>query len=203
MKMRGPFAVIVLGSILLAGCTTLPPWKPVPSGSSVVYGQIEDSRRAIAFVAWSDDPGIIAITVENRYGGWSPRYGMIVDQPARITIREALSKYEDWSKLAVENGVELTKEITSVTLPQMFLRGKGWEAEGERQVTFVFRSSLGDSPTPRTSLVMRTRSFFYGSDQAVLDNDQAADFLRYLDDEEIAMGYQQAKKKQDTLDMFK
>ena len=43
----------------------------------------------------------------------------------------------------------------------------------------------------------------YGSDQATLSSDQAADFARYLEDEEISMGYQQAKKKQDTLDMFK
>jgi len=203
MKTKGPFAAIVLGSLLLAGCTTLPPWKPVPTGSSAVYGQIEDSRRAIAFVAYSDDPGIIAITVENRYGGWSPRYGMVVDQPARISIREALAKYEEWSRLAMDNGVEITREITSVTLPQMFPRNKGWEAEGERQVTFVFNSRLGDSSTTRTSLVIRTKSFFYGSDQAVLNNDQVAEFSRYLEEEEIAVGYRQAKKKQDTLDMFK
>ena len=203
MRMKALLAVIALGSVLLAGCSTLPPWKATPTGSSVVYGQIEDSRRAIAFLAWSDDPGIITITVENRYGGWSPRYGMVVDQPARVSLREALAKYQEWSRLAVDNGVEITREITSVTLPQMFLRSKGWEAEGERQVTFVFNSRLGDSSTPRTSLVMRTKSFFYGSDQAVLNNDQVADFSRYLDDEEIAAGYHQARKKQDTLDMFK
>jgi hypothetical protein len=50
---------------------------------------------------------------------------------------------------------------------------------------------------------MRTRSFFYGSDQAVLSRDQVADFLRLLDEEEIAAGFAQARKKQDTLDMFK
>ena len=203
MKIKGPLSVIVLGFLLLVGCSTLPPWKQVPTGSSVVYGQIEDSRRAIAFLAWSDDPGIITITVKNRFGGWSPRYGMVVDQPARTAIHEALAKYEEWSKLAMDNGVEITREITTVTLPQMFLRGKGWEGEGERQVTFVFSSRIGDSSTPRTTLVMRTKSFFYGSDQAVLNNDQVADFARYLEDEEIAMGYHQAKKKQDTLDMFK
>ena len=203
MRMKVPLVVIALCSILLAACATLPPWKPVPTGSSVVYGQIEDARRAIAFVAWSDDPGIIAITMENRFGGWYPRYGLIVDEPARNSIKEALAKYEEWSKLAVDNSVEITREITSVTLPQMFYRSSGWEAEGERQVTFVFRSSLGDSSTPRTSLVVRTRSFWYGSDQAVLSSDQAGDFARYLGDDEIAMGYQQAKKKQDTLDLFK
>lgn len=203
MRIKAPLVVVSLAIALLAACSTLPPWKQVPTGSSVVYGQIEDSRRAISFLAWSDDPGIIAITMENRFGGWSPRYGMVVDQPARAAMREALAKYDDWSKLAQENGVEITREINSVTLPQMFYRSKGWEAEGERQVTFVFRSTLGDSSTPRTTLLIRTKSFFYGSDQATLSNDQAADFARYLEDEEISMGYQQAKKKQDTLDMFK
>jgi len=202
MRIKSALLAISLG-LLLVSCTTLPPWKQVPTGSSVVYAQIEDSRRAISFLAWSDDPGIIAITMENHFGGWTPRYGLVVDQPARNAIREALAKYEEWSKLAVENGVELTREITSVTLPQMFYRSKGWEAEGERDVTFVFRSTLADSSTPRTTLLVRTRSFFYGSDQAALSTDQAADFARYLEDDEIAMGYQQAKKKQDTLDLFK
>ena len=204
MRMRSLPVGMILGTVaLLSACTTLAPWKQTPTGSSVVYGQIEDSRRAIGFLAWSDDPGIIAITMENRFNGWSPRYGMVVDQPARNAMREALAKYDEWSKLAIDNDVEITREISSVTLPQMFYRSHGWEAEGERQVTFVFRSTLGDSSTPRTALIIRTKSFFYGSDQATLSSDQAADFARYLEDEEISMGYQQAKKKQDTLEMFK
>ena len=203
MKIKAPLLGVILGASLLSACATLPPWKQVPTGSSVVYGQIEDSRRAIGFLAWSDDPGIIAITMENHFGGWSPRYGMVVDQPARNAMRAALAKFDQWSQLAQDNGVEITREISSVTLPQMFYRGRGWEADGERQVTFVFRSTLGDSSTPRTALIVRTKSFFHGSDQATLSRDQAADFARYLDDEEISMGYQQAKKKQDALDMFK
>lgn len=50
---------------------------------------------------------------------------------------------------------------------------------------------------------MRTSSFFYGVDQIVLTDQQAADLSRYLGDEETAAGYRQAKKKQDTVDMFK
>jgi len=203
MKIKAPLVGVIMGAALLSACTTLPPWKQVPTGSSVVYGQIEDSRRAIGFLAWSDDPGIIAITMENHFGGWNPRYGLVVDQPARNTMREALAKFDEWSKLAQDNGVEITREISSVTLPQMFYHTRGWEAEGERQLTFVFRSTLGDSSTPRTALIIRTTSFFYGSDQATLSHDQAADFSRYLDDDEISMGYQQAKKKQDALEMFK
>jgi hypothetical protein len=195
--------LLVFLSILLAGCSTLPPWKSVPTGQSVVYGQIQDSRRAIAFIAFADDEGIVAISVENLLGGFTPRYGMLADQSARASIRQAIAKYQEWSKLAVDNRVEITREISTVSLPQMFHRGEGWEAEGEREIRFVFNSRLGQSDDPRITLVMRTSSFFYGVDQIVLNDQQAADFSRYLSNEEADTAYHQAKKKQDALDMFK
>ena len=202
MNMRRLISFVSL-SLLLAGCTTLPPWKPVPDGQSVVYGQIQDSRRAIAFTAFANDPGIIAITVENTFGGFNPRYGMIADEPARASMREAIAKFQEWSRLAEDNRVEITREISTVSLPQMFKRSSGWEAEGTRDVTFIFNSRLGQSVDPRITLVMRASSFFYGIDQIVLNDQQAADFSRYLLDEEVDAAYRQAKKKQDTLDMFK
>jgi hypothetical protein len=99
--------------------------------------------------------------------------------------------------------VEITREISTISLPQMFRRGDAWEAEGSREVTFVFNSRLDQSGPPRITLLMRTRSFFYGMDQFVLNDQQAADFSTYLSTDEVNAGYQQAKKKQDTLDMFK
>ena len=189
-------------SVLLAGCSTLPPWKPVPDGQAVVYGQIEDARRALSFMAFANDPGIIAIAVENRFSNLT-RYGMIVDQPARASFLEAVAKYQEWSKLAAENQVEITREISTITLPQMFRRGDGWEAEGSRDVTFVFNSRLDESGVPRISLLMRTRSFFYGVDQVLLTDDQATDLATFLSEDQVNAGYQKAKKKQDTLDMFK
>ena len=197
------FLAFLFLSTLLAGCTTLPPWKPVPTGQSVVYGQIEDSRRSLAFMAFAEDPGIIAIAVENRFGGFTPRYGMIVDEPARASFREAVAKYQEWSRLAADNQVEITREISTVTVPQMFRRGDGWEAEGSRDVTFVFNSRLDSSGSPRITLVMRARSFFYGMDQILLNDQQAADLSTYLSTDEVNAGYHQARKKQDTLDMFK
>jgi hypothetical protein len=196
-------AGILFLAVLLAGCSTLPPWKPVPTGQSVVYGQIEDSRRGLTFIAFAQDPGIIAIAVENRFGGFTPRYGMIVDEPARVSFREAIAKYQEWSRLAADNQVEITREISTISLPQMFRRGDGWEAEGSRDVTFVFSSRLLQSGAPRITLVMRTSSFFYGMDQVLLSDEQAADLSNYLSTDEVNAGYQQAKKKQDTLDMFK
>ena len=99
--------------------------------------------------------------------------------------------------------MEITREISTISLPQMFRRGDSWEAEGSRDVTFVFNSRLDQSGQPRITLVMRTQSFFYGVDQVLLNDQQAADLGNYLSTDEVNAGYQQAKKKQDTLDMFK
>jgi hypothetical protein len=197
------FVLFVLLPVLCVSCTTLPPWKPVPTGQSVVYGQLQDSRRALSFIAFANDPGIIAISVENFFGVFTPRYGMVVDQPARSAMREALAKYAEWSKLAEDNRVEITREISTVTVPQMFYRRDGWEAEGTRDVSFVFSSRLGQMDEPRVTLLVRTKSFFYGVDQMVLNDAQAGDFRKYLEDDEADTGYRQAKKKQDALDMFK
>jgi hypothetical protein len=202
MKMRASSVVILL-FFVLAGCSTLPPWEPVPTGQSVIYGQLQDSRRAIAFIAFANDPGIVAISVEDFFGGLTRRYGMIADQPARTAIRQAIAKYQQWSKLAEDNRVEITREISTVSLPQMFRRGEGWEAEGTRELTFIFHSRLDQTDDPRVTLVMRTSSFFYGVDQVVLNDQQAADFSRYLEDDQTDAGYRQAKKKQDALEMFK
>ncbi len=195
-------------TVLLAGCGSLPPWDPVPTGQSVVYGQIQDSARSLAFSAFANNPGIVAISVESFSPGVTPRYTMVADQSARKSMRDAVAKFQEWSKLATDNSVEITREISTVTLTQMFRRGEGWEAEGSRDVTFTFNSSmgqprLGQTGDPRITLVLRTSAFFYGVDQIVLDDQQVSDFTRYLGDDQVDAGYREAKKKQDTVDMFK
>jgi hypothetical protein len=200
--MRKSF-VFVLLSILIAGCSSLPPWSPVPTGQSVVYGQIKDSRRGLTFLAFADNPGIIAITVQNLFGGSAPRYGMIVEGPARTSLREAVAKFQEWARLATDNHVEITREITTIDLAQMFRRGEGWEAQGTREVTLVFSARLEGPDTLRITLVMRTAAAFASSDQIVFTTEQAADLRRYLEDEEVDAAYAQARKKQDTVDMFK
>ena len=71
-KYRGALALVFF-SIILGGCSTLPPWSPVPTGQSVVYGQIKESRRGLTFIAFADNPGIVAIAVQNLFAGATPR----------------------------------------------------------------------------------------------------------------------------------
>ena len=193
----------VLFSLLLAACSSLPPWSPVPTGQSVVYGQIKDSRRGLTFIAFADNPGIVAIAVQNLFGGAAPRYAMIADEPARKSIREAVGKFQEWSKLATDNQVEVTREIRTIDMAQMFPRGAGWEAEGTREVAFVFSARQEASSVMRITLVMKMSAIFSGTDQIVLNPDQAADLGRYVDKDEVDAGYAQARKKQSALDLFK
>ena len=195
--------VLILPALLLAGCSTLPPWSPVPTGQSVVYGQIQDSRRGLTFIAFADNPGIIAIAVQNLFGGAAPRYAMIADDPARSSIRAAVAKFEEWKKLAMDNQVEVTREITTVDMAQMFPRGSEWDAEGTRHVTFVFSARRESADAVRIALVLKTSAIFSISDQIVLNPDQAAELGRFVDKEEVEAGYAEAKKKQKALDMFK
>lgn len=68
-------------AVLLAGCETLPPWKSVPSGQQAEYGRIESGGDLIQFLAFSDDPGIVAIAIQNRDSTSLGRYAILLDGP--------------------------------------------------------------------------------------------------------------------------
>ena len=174
---RLSFAIFVGISVaLIIGCATLPPWKPVPTGQSAVYGKIEDDNGLFQFIAFSDDPGIVAIAVGYSFGRSAPHYALLLDRPGRNAVKAALSKYLEWAGLALENRVEITKEITTTSLPQMLRSGNSWQAEGTRDLGFIFVSRIDASGEQEISLVMRSSSFLYGRDQFMLNDQQAREF---------------------------
>ena len=201
---RPLFAILsVLALVLIIGCSTLPPWKSVPTGQSAVYGKIEAKNGMIQFIAFSDDPGIAAISIGYTFGRYAPQYALIVDRPGRDSMKAALSKYLDWAGLAAENRVEITKEIATTMLPQMLRSGNSWQAEGTRELAFLFVSRFDRSGAQQISLVLRSSSFLQGRDQFTLDDQQAREFNSLLQDDAVENGYREARKKQDTIDMFK
>jgi hypothetical protein len=201
--MKGRFLLVVLVSTALVGCSTLPPWKSAPSGQSAVYGKIEDERTLLRFLAFSDDPGIAAVSVEYKFGRGAPRYTLLADKYVRDSLREVFSKYLAWSSVAAEKSVEITKEISTLTVTQLVRRGGGWEAAGSRDLTFVFTSRFDTKGSQQIFMVMRSQAFWSGRDQIVLNDEQARDFEGLIRDESVNAGYDEAKKKQDTLDLFK
>ncbi len=201
-RMRPFFATLLaVGALALGSCSTLPPWSPVPTGQSYTYGSIEASGSRISFITFSDDPGIAAIAVQLTFGRAAPRYALIADGPARAAIEEICQKYFEWQKLAQDNHVEITKEIRTITMSQMYPSGAGWEDGGDRDVQFIFSSRLDTDNAPRTTLRVKSRSFF-DRDQFVLTDDQVRTFGDSLNNDAVTRGFEMARKRQDTIDMF-
>jgi hypothetical protein len=203
--MKGRFLLAaVLGSVLVvAGCSTLPPWKPAPTGQQAVYGTIEDTRTRLSFIAFADDPGIAAVSVEYKFGRGAPRFTILADKPVRDRLREILAKYFEWASVAADKGVEITKEISSTTVTQLVRHGDGWDDGGTRDLAFLFISRFDAKGTQQISLVMRSSSFWGGRDQVVFTEEQARDFDDFLQEQSVDQGHDEAKKKQATLDLFK
>ena len=200
-------AALVVG---LAGCSSMPPWKSVPSGQEAEYGRIETNRDLIQFLAFSDDPGISVIAIQNKAYRYPTRYAILLDGGAREDMRAALEKYENWKGIAQENQTEITKTITTLELPQMYYQDGGWNDAGDRDISLVFTSRIdvnGNQSfflTLKPSPVYMLRAFFlvYGRDSLVLDDDQAITFSDMLQEDAVSKGYEQAKKKQDVIDKF-
>jgi hypothetical protein len=192
---------LAVACLILGGCSTLPPWRSVPGGQSSVYGKIDDQNGLIDFIAFSDSPRLMAISLQYRFGGNAPDYALLVDWYNRGPIRDALAKFLDWEKVAVENNVDITKEISTVWLLQMDRNGDGWAPEGRRALTFVFSSRIAADSTQTVSLLIRS-SAFWGSDQLALSSDEAQDFATLMQDNAIAEGYGQAAKKARAISMF-
>ena len=203
MKGRFVLALLLGAALLVTGCSTLPPWKPAPTGQSAVYGTIEDDRTLLRFLAFADDPGIAAVSVEYKFGRGAPRYTLLADKYVRDALREVFSKYRQWSSVAEEKGVEITKEISTLSVTQLVRRGGEWDAGGSRELTFVFTSRFDTTGAQQIFMVMRSSTFWSGRDQIVLNDDQAGQFDGFIQDESVNAGYDEAKRKQDTIDLFK
>ena len=138
---------MLLTPLLLVECSSLPPWNPIPTGQSSVYGQIDSGDATLGFISFSDYPDIVAISVGR--GGYGPRYALIVEPPARAAIEEACAKYFSWQKRALDNQVAITKEIRTITVGQMYRSGARWEYGGTRELRFIF-AAQGDARPPCT-----------------------------------------------------
>ncbi len=194
----------------LAGCGTMPPWKSVPSGQQAEYGRIETDKDLIQFLAFSDDPGISVVAIQNKAYRYPTRYALLLDGPARDAMRAAFEKYENWKGIAQENQTQITKTISTLELQQMYYQDGEWHDAGDREISLVFTSRVDDNGnqsfflTLRPSPVFMLRAFFlvYGRDSLVLTDDQALTFSDLLREDAVDGGYEKAKKKQDVIDMF-
>lgn len=210
--MKTPFFALAAAALALtlAGCGTMPPWKSVPSGEQAEYGRIETQRDLIQFLAFSDDPGISVIAIQNKGYRYPARYAILFDQPAREALRAALTKYDTWKNIAWENQTEITKEITTLGLEQMYYEDGEWHDAGDRDLSLVFTARSDATAgmkfylTLKPSPVFLFRAFFvvYGRDSMILSDDQVRTFSDLMQEDAVNQGYEKAKKKQDVINLF-
>ena len=210
--MKKPMVALAAAAcaVILAGCSTMPPWKSVPSGEQAEYGRIETNKDLIQFLVFSDDPGISVIAIQNKAYRYPTRYAILLDGPAREAMRAAFEKYESWKGIAQENQTEISKTITTMYLTQLYYEDGGWHDAGDREISLVFTSRIDDNGnqsffmTLRPSPVFLLRSFFlvYGRDSLVLNDDEALTFSDLLQEDAVNRGYEKAKKKQDVINLF-
>jgi len=197
-------------AVLLAGCGTLPPWKSVPSGQQAEYGRIETNKDLIQFLAFSDDPGISVIAIQNKAYRYPSRYALVLDAGAREAMRAAFEKYESWKGIAQENQTEISKTITTMDVTQLYYQDGDWHDAGDREISLIFTSRIDDNGTQgfyltlRPSPVFMMRAFFlvYGRDSLILSDDEALTFSDLLQEDAVNRGFEKAKKKQDVINMF-
>jgi len=209
MKRTLGVLLIALGGVLLARCSSLPPWQSVPSGQQAEYGRIETNDDLIQFLAFSDAPDISAIAVQNKAYSSPPRYAILLDGSARDAMRTAFEKYEKWKDIARDNHTDITKAITTLELQQMYYLDGAWHDAGDRELSLIFNSATDDNGAQGFSLALRPsplhwRAFYrvYGRESLVLSDDQVKPFSDLLSESAVEGGYQKAKKKQDAIDMF-
>ena len=194
----------------LAACGSLPPWQTVPTGQQAEYGRIETPRDLIQFLAFSDDPGISVIAIQNSEYRLPGRYAILLDQPAREAMRAGLAMYENWRSIAQENTTEITKTITTLSLTQMYYRDGGWHDAGDRDISLVFTSRIDPDGRQQSFLTLRPSPVFmlrafllvYGRDSLILNDDQVGAFTEVMQEDAVDRGYQKARKKQDVIDLF-
>jgi hypothetical protein len=183
-------------AVLLASCSTLPPWKSVPTGQQAEYGSVETDTDLIQFIAFSDDEGITALGIKNKEYTSPARYAILLDAPARGALKEACEKYENWKDIAQKNQTEITKTIATLDLTQMYYQEGGWHDAGDLEISLVFTSTIDDSGTQSISLSLKPspiymrRSFFrmYGREPLVLRDDQVKAFSDLLQEDAVNNG---------------
>ena len=210
MKKALSVALVALFASLLAACSTLAPWKSVPSGQQSEYGRIVTGRSVIQFISFSDDPGISVLAVQSKSYRSSHRYAILLDGHAREELRAACEKFEKWRDLARANETEITRTIVTLDVTQMYEAEREWHDAGGREISLVFTSRVDSGGNQKITLTLKPspvfmfRSLFmvYGRDFLVLDEDQAAQFSDLIQEDAVDSGYQKAKKRQDVIDMF-
>jgi hypothetical protein len=124
--------------LLIAGLLVM--LASVSFAESFQYASVRAESAAVTFDVYSDFPGQAVVTVKQDGFKLFGVYAIFVAPEALSQLEAYRAKYEEWSKLAKEKGVEVAKPIGTFPAKSQFYFGEKWQWCNDVDATLGFIS---------------------------------------------------------------
>ena len=175
------------------------------TGNAYTYNELFKSLDKTQFLIKYDDS-------ENTYylftADWMNKIWIYLSENDLQTIRNAITKYQDWVKLAKEKQIEINKEIPDLTIRTnvTWQFGDNWYHASGLILKFTV---LSQNPQRHELVIISNKvvangsSFIYVKlEPLYFEEKEAADFLSCLDESNITKKKEEYNKKKEMQDLF-
>lgn len=197
--------IIVMLMVLLVSFTVMADEYSLFTGNAYTYNDISKSLDETQFLIKFDDS-------ENTYylftADWMNKIWIYLSEKDIQIIRDAITKYQDWVKIAKEKQVEIDKDIPDLTIKTKVTWEFGDEWYSSSGMTLKF--SVLSQNSQRHELVISSNKVTSRSNQFVdvkldplyFEEAEAADFLTSLDEKNLTKIKEEYNKKKEAKDLF-
>ena len=197
--------LIVMLMVLLVSFTVMADEYSLFTGNAYTYNDLSKSLDKTQFLIKYDDS-------ENTYylftADWMNKIWIYLSEKDLQTIRDAITKYQDWIKIAKEKQVEIDKDIPDLTIKTKvtWQFGDSWYSSSGMTLKF----SVLSQNSQRHELVISSNKVTSSSNKFVdvkldplyFEEAEAADFLTSLDEKNLTKIKEEYNKKKEAKDLF-
>ena len=197
--------LIVMLMVLLVSFTVMADEYSLFTVNAYTYNDLSKSLNKTQFLIKYDDS-------ENTYylftADWMNKIWIYLSEKDLQTIRDAITKYQDWIKIAKEKQVEIDKDIPDLTIKTKvtWQFGDSWYSSSGMTLKF----SVLSQNSQRHELVISSNKVTSSSNKFVdvkldplyFEEAEAADFLTSLDEKNLTKIKEEYNKKKEAKDLF-
>ena len=197
--------LIVMLMVLLVSFTVMADEYSLFTGNAYTYNDLSKSLDKTQFLIKYDDS-------ENTYylftADWMNKIWIYLSEKDLQTIRDAITKYQDWVKIAKEKQVEIDKNIPDLTIKTKvtWQFGDSWYSSSGMTLKF----SVLSQNSQRHELVISSNKVTSSTNKFVdvkldplyFEEAEAADFLTSLDEKNLTKIKEEYNKKKEAKDLF-
>ena len=191
--------------VLLVSFTVMADEYSLFTGNAYTYNDLSKSLDKTQFLIKYDDS-------ENTYylftADWMNKIWIYLSEKDLQTIRDAITKYQDWVKIAKEKQVEIDKDIPELTIKTKVIWqfGDSWYSSSGMTLKF----SVLSQNSQRHELVISSNKVTSSTNKFVdvkldplyFEEAEAADFLTSLDEKNLTKIKEEYNKKKEAKDLF-